>query len=213
MYTFLSSREEWDVFKILCPKNIIDIYLDENICKVDKNKIVYMLNALGFHALAAEYAHLSFTNGEDDVSSGGMKKNAVLFIKMFLENIKSDGLRDKFSETLKEIMLVNIVDEWQRSIIGMHQEWEIFKTLCPKEFMCMIEKENKSHDEHMTLVIALENLGFSNMSDDIYIMEYAPKYEDDNVSEEVFNKSAEYVKMFIDNIRSNGLKDIFAVKL
>lgn len=211
MRNVLALKEEWDVFKVLCPKELMDIYTDENITSEKSIAMINTLNALGFFSLANELTNLREDDIEEEITTDLCLKDTIFFIKQFLDNIKSDGLRERFSKTVKNFMNAEQFYEINRTFWGIREEWELFNILCPKEYKDIIKQEDISINDYMKFILALENLGFSNIADNIYLSEYAERFEKDEIDPTVFLILPEFIKVFLDNIKSNGLKQVFSL--
>ena len=93
MRKVLALKEEWDVFKALCSKELMNIYTDENITCDNINKMINTLNALGFCNLAEELINYKTDCNKAEILTDEGKKDAVVFIKLFLENICTNKLK------------------------------------------------------------------------------------------------------------------------
>lgn len=208
MRTFLVTKEEWSVFKILCPKELMELYMNENIDFATRTSVAFALNSLGFHGLAYDFLEFGLINEQDN---NYKNENAIPFIKMFLNNIKSEGISELFSKKVKNLIPFekSEVTSIKRTTAGLWEEWELFNLLFPEEIKLLTKRDNLTAKEYMVLIVTLKTLGFCSISDDIYICEYKDEFKDDILDNEVYNNSGYYITLFLNSLKSIGMREVF----
>lgn len=214
MRTFLVTKEEWEIFKILCPKELMDIYLDKNIDLCIGKNVGYALNALGFHGLAYDFLEMGLMKEEQENLSCN-NEDVIPYVRMFLGNIKSEGLKALFSQKAQDLIPYenDISTESKRSTAALWEEWEVFKILCSPKIRLLTERDNLSAKEHMALIAALRTLGFLSLADDIYLCEYAEKFEEDVLDDDVFDEADCHITLFLNSLKSVGMREVFEANI
>lgn len=105
MFEDIANEQEWRVFKILCPKQLMDIIKRASKTGENRRSIVAMFDCLGFMDLSFYFFtefHFKFGMGEciklvkGNTKSEKRKYTENELIQMFIDNIESDGIKDLF---------------------------------------------------------------------------------------------------------------------
>lgn len=101
--------------------------------------------------------------------------------------------------------------------IAFTQEWRVFKVLCPEKLMNILKNAYKFEANRNKLTDMFDCLGFQELSF-YFFTEFSKAVFDERQSirvvknEEIKYSADELVQMFIDNIDSLSLKDLFVKK-
>lgn len=228
MRSFLAPKEEWEIFKILCPKEIMEIYMDENISLYNCEKMLQMLSLLGLDSLCRDFMkwkYLELDYIEETLKAQGYdvslgkhcsRKEAITFAELFLCNIKSDGLRRLFSRASSDCFNPKVFAPLGRNHIGMHQEWEIFKLLCPKEIMEIIENDEITFEDCAKVIRMMSQLGFENIAQDVFTSTLMIKcFFESREPKQILSSvcADDLIESFLSSLQSPELREIFSLNL
>jgi len=104
-----TAEQEWELFKILCPKEIMDIAESPDITTFQYIKVYNMLLALGFYDCATQFLESKYDlikknrakNNETDLlvlTSTSMRQNKFSddFVQLFISNVRNMHLQKHF---------------------------------------------------------------------------------------------------------------------
>lgn len=101
------ESQEWNVFFALCPQSLLDIMDDPGLTFANRTRLFLALSRLGFHSISHScrrkpvcpnsYPDLCRKTDFDHLFlPDNPHYNEEPFIRMFLDNIQSPSLRQKF---------------------------------------------------------------------------------------------------------------------
>lgn len=110
----------------------------------------------------------------------------------------------------------------------VEQEWAVFKAICPKPLLDIIETVDISYSDYIKIVNMYHLLGFDELSKDFLVSRFEDLQEDtEKVCKAGMNpakakyykveyeeyEEKEYIQLFLENIISPSLKDLFQKKV
>ncbi len=104
-----TAEQEWEVFKALCPKELMDIIESPDITTVQYKKIYNMLLSLGFYDSATLFLESKYAlvqenrkkNNETDLlvfTNTAMRRNKYSddYVQLFIDNVRNIHLQKHF---------------------------------------------------------------------------------------------------------------------
>lgn len=97
----------------------------------------------------------------------------------------------------------------------LKEEWHIFSYYCPESIMRVILDENITYLDARKIYLMLYNLGFISLSDEFYQKKVSDLVQAEyNAKKDIppvnIHEIRELLRTFINNIKSSGIKRIFA---
>jgi len=104
--TSKALKQEWTIFKILAPQELIDLVQDETLSFEDSKKVAQLIFFLGFDYLYFEYLNKIFSKKRenDDKNENKNKFETLILINKFLNNIASENIKIMFDSEAKKFL-------------------------------------------------------------------------------------------------------------